>query len=363
MRPESETTTDPATPPDPTTPADPRGARAWGVVLALVLLVECLVVLFGPAASPLERGERFYPAWRAPTFEESIVHWQVLRTAAIDTPAQLLVLGDSTALMGVPPADVASGLAASGLAARQPDAAVVPVENLALLGFTSTHGIADMYAWYRRFHPAPDGVVVHVGAFAFLLDDREVAEIELLDAMRRWMGTSQGLRGFWPATRLRGGTFGDPSDYDERGLAQARGPLPSDAATRDALVRGRGFVAEPRREADWRQVVATPQHVRDDALAGLDRLLEATAADGTRVWIVRAPLPDPFAWPAFEAQVEAQGERVREHVARWPHVRVMSPWVRWRALMDFATFEHLNEEGARRNGAELGAWLAEELAR
>jgi hypothetical protein len=322
---------------------DATGARSWTAALLVIACVELVALAVVPSESPIERGERFYPTWRQPTLEESLLQWQVSRAAVIDDAPSLLVLGDSTALMGVQPAVVHEVTGRT-------------VENLGLFGLVSTHGIVEMYDWYRRFSPPPEEVVVHVGAFAFLLTDREVDEIEMLGAMRRWMGTSESVFAFWPSTRLRGNRGAAPR-YDAQMLAQPRGVAPSDTSTRDQLVRERGYFEEPRRTESWREVVATPTQVRDDAVRGLVPLLERTAREGVRVVIVRAPLPELFRWPAYEEQVAEAGALLRAAYAEWDHVEVVEPWVRWMPVGAFATFEHLTRDGAAMNSAALASLL------
>ncbi len=292
-----------------------------------------------PVRPPIEQGLRFYSAATEPTFSESVVQWQLSRQ---QQDAEVVVIGDSSALTALIP---------SAIARRSGHT----VENLATVAPLHITGHVHVLERYLESHPPPKWVVYHFADESLSVPDAHVESKGLRPALRWWLGHRDTLVSRWPTTRLRAAARALIGGHRYPTWA-------NDDGIRSFLSEHAGFLRDETTGAERQTLLDTPRArvpIDPDALPGLGRLIEGTAQSGTRLLLVRAPIPDTDLNPQTAA-AHAGNEALLDRVAaRFPHIRLAKPYVRTLPVARFARPEHPDLEGASKNSAFVAEQLRE----
>ena len=260
---------------DTTRPPLPPTVRAWVYVLFAVAVVEAVVAVAVPDVPPIDYGRRFYLAGREPTFSEAAVHWQVVRARTHARAAEVVIIGDSTALTGLVPQELEKHLGHT-------------VENLATVGPLHIHGHLDVLEEYLRVHPAPALIVYHFGDWSTGSTEEEIERIGMLDGLRGWLGRDERLHTWWPGYRLR--------TLASRALgADLYMPRTNAANIGGFLYHHHGYLRDPRPTVSWADEEAAPIPIDPYAVDAFARLGEISYAAGAKVAVIHGTMPDIFA--------------------------------------------------------------------
>ncbi len=323
-------------------------AVQWGLVLGVIVLVEAAAALVGPPASPLDRGERFYPPTRQPSAGESIINWQLERV--LRTPAELVLIGDSSALYGLDPAVFGQ---ATGLRAQ----------NFGMQGGLGIQGAADTLATYIAHHGPPTAVVFHMGTLIHTVPGAfDAAEIS--PAFQEWIGAAST---HWPLPlpslewRALARALADGRHYSAAYTEAARGPWDSDSVIRDWLDTHDGFYVDRLPRHDWDAVPYLKPELQPEAEAGLRSLFELSAEHDVALFVAHNPIPGRYESAASHAHFRRLEERIVAISEGFPAVHVLTPFDRFFPTEAFSNYEHLSPIGAEHNSTQLGRVVARSL--
>ena len=333
--------------------------RSFVVTLLLMCVIEGGVYLQARHAAPqAERllEQRFYPPSRVPALEESIIQWQVYHALTAKDKIDILLLGDSSSLMGLRPKIIQerAGLTAWGIGT---------------LDYMGTPGNADILETYLQYRPAPRVVVYHIISWSFNLSNDDLRRFGYLDRLRAWLdaelqaNTARAARFAIPSMRYRRDahriftTFS--TQEKEEWLNAPRGPYLSDNAIRRLLLENQGAMAEVVMEDAVHSLRDLRGMLRIDPslFPDIRRLMDICARHAIRLVVVANPLPESGASPENLSGMAALDAQLRDLAQGQPHVAFYAPFTRVYPVRLCASYNHLTEEGARRNSEELGEWL------
>ena len=316
-----------------------------------------------PAEADKLLEQRFYPPNRIPALEESIIQWQVYHAMSVNENVDILLLGDSSSLMGLRPKIIQkqTGLTAWGVGT---------------LDYTGTPGNVDILETYLQRHPAPKIVIYHIISWSFNLSEADLQRFGYLERLRTWMAaglqtttaaTSRGV--MLPSMHYRRDaqqlltTFS--TQEKEEWLNAPRGPYPSDNGIRQTLLNNQGAMEEVVHEDEVNHPRDLRGYLRIDPslIDDIRRLMELCERESIQLVIVANPLPESGATPenlAALADLEAQ---LRDLAQGEPHVTLFAPFTRIYPIALCASYNHLTEEGAQKNSEEVSQWLLPRLAK
>jgi len=294
------------------------------------------IALAVPVAA-VDPAERLYLRG-VPTVGDSIVYWQLEHLHASSEPQDVLLLGDSSCLMGLRPKTIEQ---ATGLSAW----------NLGTLAFAGVGGHQQVYDVFRTQRGPPRFVIYHM-SIDLLRQDAPIIDLEL----------SRGPQPVPPQTppsrqlkhslaRLRNAWLRD------RFLDVKRGPYPSDVEIGAFLAQSKGGLDEPKRYP-WDGAFSFGElHVSEDCRRGLEELLTQLGRDGCQTLLVLNPIPECLATPANLETLRVLEAEVQQIVAGHPLAEVYAPFGRAYPNQLLGNLNHLTAEGAERESAEVAAWL------
>ncbi|MCA8923950.1 MAG: hypothetical protein KDD82_19225 [Planctomycetes bacterium] len=315
----------------------------WALLAAAVVVAcwECLALALPVAA--VDPSERLYLKG-APSLERSIVYWQLEHTLSSSEPQDVLLLGDSSCLMGLRPKTIEQ---ATGLSAW----------NLGTLAFPGVGGHRRLYDAYRAKRGAPRFVIYHMSLYLLLQE-----------APRFQLNASRAPEPLPPQTppsrqlrvslaRLRNAWLRD------RFLEVERGPYPSDLEVGAFLALSKGALEEPLRRPWGGALRFGEAHVSADCRRGLDELLSELGRDACPALLVLNPIPEALATPENLETLRVLEAEVQQIAARHPLAEVYAPFGRTYPNGLLATLDHLTVEGAERESLEVAAWLRAQAER
>lgn len=326
-------------PPSSISSSDP--VRAWALVIGAVLLVEAWVALAAPVSPPMERsgGLRLYLSGVQPSFDASVLHWQIERLRHLDEPAEALIIGDSSALIGLDPAVLReqTGLRTEGIA------------TIAHLGVS---GQADLLQTYLDRLAPPQVVIAQFGDWSLATSDADADRMGWRAAVRAWIGLDDRPVARWPSHRLR------PAARQLLGggwhQAGAR-----DAAVAEELRRTRGHVDDPLPLQDWSDAPRPRPAVHPDAARGLVRLVRLAQDAGAALLLVHPPVPQVFDSPATRAAYADTAARLKLLLSDLGHGALHTPFAELRPTAEFSSVDHLAADGARRHSRAVARSLVD----
>lgn len=317
---------------------------ALGLAGVVIAAVELGSLMLAPADS-----ERFYPPDRVPLLEESITQWQIHHLLHAVGPQDVLLLGDSSCLMGTRPLQM---MEQTGL----------DVWSAATIGSLGVRAHVRTLDLFVRRSGVPRLVVYHTNLHALVTQLRALRQTRRFDHFPGWVDRVEGMDETprLPSLRLRDrlqerivhATVRPP--FDE----VPRTPYGSDADVRDELLRKRGVMTQA-----VGQKLEGPMELRgilqDAAKAELERLFERAEKYGFTLVVVMGPFPDVTDTPRTRLTLETLQKNLRELAEPFSNVHVAEPFIRFYATDQFGTLAHLLETGAERNTNELIAILRE----
>ncbi len=308
----------------------------WGLLLsvAVVLAVEAVIFARSSATAPPEQQRPFYTFDRVPTFEESIVQGQIDFCRNNRQPQDVLLLGDSSCLMGLRPKLIVQQTGRNAW-------------NIGTLSWLQIEGHLELLKLYVEHHGPPRLVVYHVSPYTlgFKAPGDYLARLrDHLDPQRPWLPSLAYRR------TIRTGPLFELMKEDL--LDTERGVFPSDAEVRRILRDRRGAMTE-RRTDTWLKPPSVQVTLPPYAVATLDELFHFAGERGFGLLVMICPMPEIARTPQNVASLDRLAADLRQIVGRSPHAELFDPAIRFYPDELCYSVEHVYEDGAIRNTEEL----------
>ena len=307
---------------------------AWIITIGIICICELTVFLIVPRLAPLEQGLRFYPSGIPRTFTDSLIQWQTDRAINTEGSIDVMILGDSSATMGLIPAELQT--------------LNIRVENFGLVLWLTIDGHTDLLEYYLKDHPAP-----HLIIYCFsdgLFSDKTLIEKGMLDSYRSWLGLDKGPETLWPTYRLRslaltlrGGTF-----YED---------LPNDSGVYDFLKTHHGFLRETRKKPEITEEDQPITPFIPNSIPAIIRFFSITAKHNIQVLFIHSPMPALFKRSTIKEKHLKNQKILSELIQHYPNVTLSSPYLNYAPTHFFIDYNHLNIKGAIINSKIIHQWL------
>ncbi len=329
------------------------------VAATLILALE-VSAGFLVSAQPAEaKPARFGSELRVPTITESMLQWQFTHLLELKTPHDVLLLGDSSCLMGLRPKLMEEELKTT-------------VWNLGTLGWIYTDSHADLLEIYVERVGAPK-VLVYQVAWGTLQDSKR--DIRQRGYRKRFVRFRDRLLGKSPPRLVpplweKGETLLAPARdaylewvglEPEKLRAKPRTPWPSDDEVRRQLLERQGNLDDPRTLKKKRRV-RMKRSISPDAKPGLERIFALAKKHGFSVLLALNPVPERAKSSESNLEVAERMTQDMEAIAKaHPHVDLIRPWVRFEPGASFATKTHLTPAAAIDHSKRVAARIKDEL--
>ncbi len=328
--------------------APPSGRKIpWGLIIALfaTLMIETFLSRGEAARGLLKR--RFYPPDRVPILEESIVQWQVFHATRPRRRQSVLLLGDSSCLMGLRPKII---MRETGL----------KTWNLGTLSWLGVPGHLQILKTYLEHQPPPSLLVYHVTLNPFGRGRHLELSKKYQERLLRWLGGDDAPSAWLPSLRYRRDfrSLLAPDELQNEFQDANREPFPTDREVRRILLEERGSMEEPRLRP-WTTPPTLDFHPYDGAEEELGTFFEFCQSQGMEVLVMMNPLPDLVETPHNLATFAAFEAFLKRAAAPYEGVSLAQPLARFYGNPGTCCsgLAHLLEAGARRNSEELAGWI------
>jgi hypothetical protein len=279
--------------------------------------------------------QNFFLPCVVPFPEESIIDQQWKVSQNTSHHAEILIVGDSSGLMGIDAIEMESRLGHS-------------TYNLSTIAFLGTQGHAALLEQYLLHHSPPRIVVYAYAPSMMGLTPKESREYgDRLDALihrkRSWlpsldyrMVARNAISG-----KLRFNALDLP-----------RGSWPSHRELTQQMTQSHGSLQESA-EPNWTQVPEIEATLSEWQSRGL-RKLSAIAVDyQVRVCVVASPLPEIADSSANRRSLESLASQMRSAIGASEHVELILPLARFFPNEECSSIKHLHPTGIERNTIEV----------
>lgn len=305
---------------------------------------------------PSERIELFLSPDRVPNLVETIVEGKLQAASQKGEQVDVLVLGDSSGLMGVDPRIIRQQTGASAY-------------NLCTVSWLGAEGNLALFRQFIANHGDPTMVIYHFAPSEMRYDAQAIKEFDFVRRVNLWIKAkeriNQSVAKQWPELSFKERLFLPTQSHRSSARSLMRwqsarpdrldvaiGPNESHNETLKRFERQGGFIAE-HAETDW----STPP----DVLAGisttqkqsLKELANETSGRGIKLLLVANPLPEI-------ARTEANLRRLQELEAELAKissdatsVHLMRPVARFYTNEQLANQNHLAASAVERNTREI----------
>lgn len=337
----------------PTTAANARSgwrrfATQWGLVLCGIIGVESAAAILPEPAPPIENDGRIYPPTRVPTLDESLIQWQIERLTEND--AEVVLFGDSSALMGLEPAVFEEVTGA-------------PTQNFGTVVWLTSEGHADTLEFFVERHGPPRLALYHMGTGLHGLGAAGVqgsqgSRAQLLQTFREWTGTGEVKRPIQvPSLSLRphARAVMEGQTYDPTYTAAARSHGWPDLRVRTHLEESGGQYVDlnPTPADAWEAIPPLPVNYDPGIEPGFLRMFEIAEEHDFLLLVVHNPIPAVYRSEERTNLYEMVGGQLSELAEPYDNVHVVGPFGRYAPTSAFANYEHLNPSGARQHSMQL----------
>jgi hypothetical protein len=332
------------------------GRGRWpGALLAaigIIIAIELLVAFLPRAAQKDLVRHRLYHPNVTPGIAESVVQWQVAHATLLNEEQDLLILGDSAALVGLE-------------ANLIMDKTGLKTWNLGTFGFIYTTGQADILRLFIDRNGPPRFLIYHTSHYSFTAKLSKPAVRTWGARLRGWLAPPETVRYMLPIMRhrqqLRNTILAMGKDgVSYTGLELDRGRFASDNTIRRQLWENRGSLPDPLEvnleEALGDNLVWRPRF-HPDCLEGLERIFKMGNEYGFPILILFNPLPEQADNEIVRAAMARLGSDLRETIRPYPWVSIYDPFTRFYPNNCCIDMRHVNTYGSRRNTEELIEWI------
>lgn len=323
-------------------------ALQWGLVLLGILGIEVATTVAPNPAPPIDSDARIYPPTRVPTLDESLIQWQIERLTEND--ADVVLFGDSSALMGLNPAVFEEVTGAA-------------TQNFGTVVWLTSEGHADTLELFIQRNGAPRLALYHMGTALHGLGATGVQRsqghrAQLLQTFREWTGAGDVDRQIpLPSLTLRphARALMEGQSYDPIYTAAARNHAWPDLRIRRHLdeTHGQYIDLNPTPPDAWESIEPVDVHYDPGIEPGFLRMFELAEEHGFLLLVVHNPIPAVYRSEERTELYERVGGQLSELAEPYQGVHIIGPFGRYAPTSAFANYEHLNPEGAQQHSMQL----------
>lgn len=305
------------------------------LLLATVGAIEGLAYSFRESANS---ARSFVPPGQLPNLEESIVQAKINFAAHNTDKIDLVVLGDSSGLMGV---DAKLLSEETGLSTY----------NLCTIGWIGVEGHLILLEEFIAVHGRPSVVVYHFAPDAMRRQSSSVGEVGYLSRLKWVLGLEEtGNADLLPSFAFRSITrnavapdFGNP-DFGNI----ERGRWPSHLETLRLLDERNGSMLEVNR-ANWINAPELPGGLSSYQQESIRRLVHLSSVYGFRLYLIANPLPEIARSPANSVAMEELEAAIVATIGNSESAHLYRPLCRFTSNESCATLNHLHPNAVPEN--------------
>ena len=317
------------------------------IIIALVLS-SSIETIAHICYDPATLGQTFAPRSRIPTPGESIVQSKLDFVYGGRNHVDLLIVGDSSGLMGV---DTLRLQSATGMSAY----------NLCTVGFLGIDGHRYMLERYIDRHGIPDCVIYHVAPEVMFRDEQKIHEVGWLSRLKWHLGID---REWLPSLNYREHlqqwtTGGKPASVNNHNVTRGHWPSHNDVLSQ--LEENKGSCEETV-VTDWQ---SAPILTGDSSfqLAALKRLGDMSEEYGISLYVICNPLPRIAVTPKNKESLKALELAMTEALSSAENSRLFTPLFRYYDNDLCATLNHLHPTAIEANTDAIANWLGDHASR
>ncbi len=285
----------------------------------------------------------FDPNDRLPGIEETIIAWQLRNIQDNSDHADIVLLGDSSCLVGLDPILMEHDLRKKVL-------------NMGTIGWLMAEGHTDLLEAFIKKHGAPKLVVYHLSEELMELSQHYIDEAGFLTRLREYLGKKEHKDNFdiIPSYKYRkllrksGAREKTVSDFK----TMPRGAWPSAVDMFDELSRTKGHVVDPT-PGTFEFKGKRNYEFNDNIYPGILRLGRLAEKYNFKIYFVYSPIPKEV---LSSAATEFKGleEKINERLGPYSEFILRKPLFMTLDDSSFQTqYTHLNAAGAKANTQKL----------
>ncbi|MCC9599424.1 hypothetical protein LOC67_02545 [Stieleria sp. JC731] len=330
--------------------------------LGSLLVITAVEFAVSKVSSAVVSSSSFVPPDRVPTLVETIVEHKLQVANSSSAPADILVIGDSSGLMGVKTEQLED---VTGLTAY----------NLCTISLTGIEGHQKLFERYVKKHGHPRLVVVHLAYYDLRYSEQDIAGMGFLSHLNECLGlnaetqidqdssiTAAG-QSLIPSQRLRLTarnylTLEDSADQFYRRPRQQWG---SHLEVIASLNRQKGYLEEIS-ETRWDQPQELKLVISEFQLQGLASLLDRCSELSIDTAVVLNPLPENAKTEVTRSHLQVVDQQILQCVDTFPSSEVLFGQPRFYSDRQFATLNHLSPQASEQNTKQIAAKISELLS-
>lgn len=309
--------------------------------IASITLIEATVFILRWNNVLTYENPYFYD--RTPTMEKSVVQWQVANISKIQSPPEILIVGDSSANMSIDP------VLLSKLTHRE-------VWDIGTLGWLGPQGHLEILKYYLSIMPAPSLIIYHASMHPYSIKKDKIDRIGFYRRLIPWIDELKTQKKYIPFKTLRSYitqkiVIGDIVERDE-----TRGIWPSDQEMQISLLKNHGGMDDPRQNTyqnkeDYIFEIQEEnlQIIREIAILANDR--------GSKFFLVNNPLPDNFETQKTVEHYKTLQSKSEAALHDLAESSLYLPFIRFYPVDKTANSAHLTPEGKHQNTYEIANFL------
>ena len=307
------------------------------LLVSLVVVIECVAYV---SQLPVEPHRAFAPSDQIPNLEESIVQAKLDFIDEDKQKVDLVVLGDSSGLMGVD----------ATLLAKQTG---LSTYNLCTIGWLGVEGHVMLLREFMAKHGVPAVVVYHFAPSTMSITEKRLEEVKDLTRLKWTLGLEEPsylLPSLKYRTPIRNVITPDFSELP-------RGRWPSHAETMHRLAERAGSMSELHRD-DWLSVPQVSGKLSDCQQQSVRQLVDLARRSGFRLYLIANPLPEIAKTADNLAALQRLEEALERTIEGDETVHLHQPLERFYANEMCATINHLHPDAVDKNTATIAAWVS-----
>lgn len=311
--------------------------------LALIIVLAGILVIEGLAYSlPVTNKSEltFAPADRIPNIEESIVQAKLDFIAQDNQQIDLLLLGDSSGLMGVDSKSLTQQTK-------------LKTYNLCTIGWIGVEGHVILLQEFIAQHGAPSAVVYHFSPSAMSLTDTQLRRFGYISRLKQSLSLEEPTFSLPSLKHRRAARRLLSPDYADF----PRGQWPSHASTSRLLTARQGSLSEVRRD-DWNLVPEISGTLSPCQQAALRQLIQIAEDHRFPLYFLANPLPEIARTESNLAAMGRLEDKFHELTVGKVSIHVHQPFIRFYANHDCATLSHLHPDAIHKNTATIANWVS-----
>ena len=307
---------------------------------------------------PAKRIDLFLPALQSPSLVDTIVEAKLIAATQTGDRVDVLILGDSSALMGVDPKVIQ-------------EQTQLTAYNLATVAWLGVEGNQVLLEEFIKNHGQPSFIIYH---FAPGFIGYDVESMERLDYVRRvkqWIKIDEENKNLGPEARrvpelsIANRSFLPSQSYRKkfqswlqlrtartRFLDRSTGSRGSHNDLLKQIDRQDGFLGEVA-VPNWKSAPELQAPMTDEPKQHFQQLINETQRMGIPMVLVANPCPEIARNEANQRTLDELESELSNLTADHPHVHFLSPATRYYPNEYMATLNHLAPIATRRNTEEI----------